>query len=131
MTRYISGELEPVISARKEPKAATIPPFSFTGELEIGISGYWYPTANMELQKASISASSPGTETASLNILKQELGVADPLVIGTFTLAANQVKQVISLNSTFVTPYDKIFIASWADSGHNGTVIQIVGTLMI
>lgn len=131
MTRYVHGELEtPVVSSRRNPRPAVIPPFSFVGELEIGLSGFWYPTSYMELATASISASGPGTQALSITVLKEEPATGRPIVIGTFSLAATETKQVVSLNNTLVSPYDKIYLASWTDSAHTGVVVQIVGTMM-
>lgn len=131
MTRYITGELEkPVVSSRKDPRPAVIPPFTFVGELEIGISGFWYPTSVMELATASISCSGPGVEAVSITVLKEEPGTGKPIIIGTFTLGATETKQVISLNNTLVSPYDKVYLASWTDSGHTGVVVQIVGSML-
>ena len=131
MIRYVSGELTtPIVSSRKDPRPANIPPFSFIGELEIGLTGFWYPTSYMELATASVSASGPGTSALSITVLKEEPGTGRPIVIGTFSMGATETKQVISLNDALVSPYDKVYLASWADSGHLGVVVQIVGSMM-
>lgn len=131
MTRYIATEVEnPIQSNKRDPRAAVIPPFSFVGELEIGVSGYWYPTSTMELQKASISASGAGTATAVISILKQEPLVPDPWELARISLAATQTKRIFWMKDVVVTPYDKIFITSWVDSGHTGFVVQLTGVLM-
>jgi hypothetical protein len=46
------------------------------------------------------------------------------------TLAATDTKVIRTLDRSTVTPYDKLYIASWADSGHTGVVVQLVGELM-
>lgn len=131
MTRYVTGQLEtPVVSSRKAPRPAVIPPFTFVGELEIGISAFWYPTSVMEFTDASISASGAGSEALSITVLKEEPATGKPIIIGTFNMGAAETKQVISLNGTLVTPYDKIYMASWVDSGHTGVTIQIVGYMI-
>jgi hypothetical protein len=108
-----------------------IPPFSFVGELEIGNSGFWYPTSTMELTRCSLTASGAGTSTATLTVNKQEPGIPDPLVLTTMTLGADGLdKKVYTLNETLVTPYDKIYITSYADSGHTGVVVQLIGVMM-
>lgn len=131
MTRYISNELsEPITSGRKDPRHAVIPPFSFVGELEIGISGIWYPTHTMELIRASLSCSGYGTQAAVISILKQEPGIPEPLELGELNLSADETKRIIALNDAMITPYDKIYLASWTDSGHTGVVVQMTGVLM-
>lgn len=125
----------PVEMSERKRRAAVIPPFAFVGELEISLSGFWYPTSTMELLKASVSASGPGQATAVFSLLKEEPGNPNPIpIIREMTLGATTTKKVYNIASTdttyIVTPYDKIFVASWAESLHNGIVIQMVGSLM-
>ncbi len=132
MTKYIATEIDiPIQSNKRDPRAAIIPPFSFVGELEIGTSGYWYPTSTMYLNRVSLSASGAGTSTATLSLLVNEPGNDTPIpIIESMTLGATDTKKVYWLQDVLVTPRDKIYVASWAESAHTGVVIQIVGVLM-
>ena len=128
--RVIKTEVAtPVVSSQRRATPAYVPPFSFVGELEIGNSGFWYPTSRMELITASLSASDPGTGTAIITINVEEPGTSTPVVIATLTLAPTETKTIKEIDNATVTPYDKVYVTSWAESGHAGVVIQMVGNI--
>lgn len=128
MTRYIANEIkDPITSNIRSLKPAVIPPFSFVGELEIGTSGFWYPPSTMYLQRATIVSNGDGLTTGVLNILKEEPLTNRPLVLNEFALGATERKKLQIFDDILITPYDKIYIASWVDSAHTGVVIQMTG----
>lgn len=129
--RFISQEVSiPVQSRRRKPRPAVIPPISFVGELEVGISGFWNPTSPMSLLQASVASSGAGTSTADLVLLKEEPGVPDPLQLCRFSLPVDGSKQIVNLGGILVDPYDKLFVACFSESLHTGVVIQIVGEML-
>lgn len=129
--KYLKTEIKQTLqSNRRNPRPAVIPPFSFVGELEVGISGFWYPTSRMELTAASFSASTPGIATASLSILIEEPATDSPLSVADFYLQASETKVIKTIDNVVVTPYDKVYVASWVESSHQGVVVQLVGNLM-
>lgn len=119
---------DPVVSSARDRRHAVIPPFSFEGPLAVGISGIWYPTATYQFTQASISSTTLGTP-ATIYILKEE-PLNDPIVLGQIYLGANSRKNVINLDEPVVGPYDKVYMASFADSTHENVVIQLVGFMM-
>jgi L-lysine 2,3-aminomutase len=130
MTRYIEHSTQIVASseARSLKKRAIIPPFSFTGDLEVGVSGYWCPTSTMAITAATVTASGPGNLTTSLLVAKREPSSEDPIALITFNLGATKVKSYQSFKDPIMLyPTDKVFIASFNDSGHTGIVLQMVG----
>ncbi len=128
-SRFITSETEVSVGAvnRIEP-AYICPPFSFAGELEIGVSGYWYPTTTVRITKALVSASGPGTVPASIYILKKEPQIVEPLVLAGRGLGSTATKTTITIPETILTPYDALFIASFVESRHTGITIQILGS---
>jgi hypothetical protein len=126
----VNVEAEVVQSVQRNPRAAVIPPFSFVGELEIGISGFWYPTSTFSLTKASLTASGAGVDTAVVYLLKEEPYTGRPVPIIGFEMPATTTKMVKELDDVVVTPYDKVFVASYSDSAHTGVVVQMVGNMM-
>lgn len=135
-TRYMATELEtPVRSSLRRRKPAIIPPFTFVGELEVGLSGIWYPTSTTILTDLSVIASSAGTEPASFTLVKKEPTLfpdnVPPTPILNFTLGLDGKKSIYGLGNTVVTPNDKVYLASWVNSGHLSVVVQMVGVIMI
>ena len=129
--RYIRTEVaQPVNSTMRQRKPAIIPPFSFVGELEAGFSGIWYPTDSIELLQASVTSTGNGELNAELTVFREEPLTNNPLPIVSFELGPDSKKLVTSFDGAFVTPYDKIFVASYTDSLHTGVVIQMTGELM-
>jgi hypothetical protein len=130
MTRYIehSTVIPANSQARSLKKRAIIPPFTFTGELEIGVSGFWCPTSTMAITAATVTASGPGTATTSLLVAKREPFADTPIALITFNLGATGVKSYKSFNDPIMLyPTDRVFVASFVDSGHTGIVLQMVG----
>ena len=128
MTRYITNEVQdPIVSNRRDLKPMVVPPFSFVGELEVGISGFWYPPSTFYLQRATVVSNGDGTDIGILNILKEEPLTGRPLVINQFNIAPTEKKKLQIFDDILFTPYDKVYIASWVDSGHTGVVIQMTG----
>ena len=133
--RYITTEISKTMTSnRRNPRSAVIPPFSFVGALEIGLSGFWYPTSTMQLTAISLSASGPGASTATLSLLMEEPATDRPVDLtsatGGMTLTSTDTKIIRNLDRPTVTPYDKLYVVSWAASGHTGVVVQLVGELM-
>lgn len=131
-TAFIKTEIKtPVISSQRRPTAAPIPPFSFVGELEVGNSGFWYPTSRMELFTASLTASGYGNATAVITINVEEPGTSTPVIITTLTLEPTETKTIAEIDNATVTPYDKVYVTSWVESGHTGVVVQMVGNIAV
>lgn len=131
--RYITTEISTTMtSSRRNPRSAVIPPFSFVGDFEVGVSGLWFPTSTMQITGLSFSASGPGSATASITVLMEEPATQSPIPIypRPITLQATDTKVVRTIDRVTVTPYDKLYVASWVDSGHTGVVIQLIGELM-
>jgi len=130
-TRYISNELkDSVESFLRTPRDAVIPPISFVGALGIGISGFWYPTYTYQIHRASVSASGPGESSAAIYILKNEAYVPRPIVIKQINLGADQTKATADLGDFLITPYDRVYVASFTESLHTGLVVQMVGSML-
>lgn len=134
--RYLSTQVNtPVQSSLRNRKPAIIPPFSFVGLLEAGVSGIWYPTSTTILTNISAVAIGAGITPASFTVYKKEPTLfpesVDPTVVAEIILGANGRKVIAEIPHVVVSPHDKVFVSSWNNSEHLNVVIQMVGVIMI
>jgi hypothetical protein len=131
MTRYIHTEIQdPAISSLRKPKRAIIPPFSFPGEMEVVTTGFWSPTATINLLSANITASTGGIANLDIIMFKKVPFVSDPVVVFGFTLGASQTSKWQKLNNKILYPTDRLFAVGFSDSEHQNVVIQMVGDVV-
>lgn len=131
-----TGDANPVSSVRRVRPAAVIPPYTFVGSITTGVSPWWSPHSNYELTQGYVQARTAGTAQAGFAIMKVAGGsnffntdVANHVVVGSVILQPTVLKTTFSM-SDLVGPYDSIYIASFAASGHQDIVIQVLGELL-
>lgn len=127
------GDTNPVSSLKRVAEAAVIPPYTFSGRLRTGTSPWWSPHSNYDLTQGYVQARTAGTSQAGFAIMKVAGGsnyfntdVANHVVVGAIVMGPSTLKKRFDLRE-IVGPYDSIYIASFAASGHEDVVIQILG----
>ena len=131
------GDTSPVSSIRRVRDSAVIPPYTFSGSLTVGSSPWWSPQSRYELTQAYVSARVAGNQRAGFAVMRVEGGLnhwtvdaRNHTVLGSIIIEGSHVKRVFSLAGGIVTPYDSVYILSFAASGHQDVVIQILGELV-
>lgn len=129
MKIYRNNILEPVNSVQRKPESIIIPPFYFKGRLKTGKSGYWPCNYRMAIDAASVTMTEPGTTMASFAILKDNIFEKN-VSVGICLVDADKTEGVFSLSDRLsgaleFSPYDRLYVASFADSRHLNATIQI------
>ena len=129
MKVFSTEDTIPTSSKARIAEAAAIPPYTFTGLLDVGLSPVWSPHTSYDLTVGYIQARTVGTTTAGIAVLKLEGAntAFPPVVLGSVILQASQTKQIFSLEGGIITPYDSVYLASFGASGHEDVVVQVLG----
>lgn len=128
MKIYQAINLQPVNAVKRQPASIIIPPFEFLGRLKVSVSNKWYPNTNCKITSAFVTATGPGSTSAELVILKNNI-FEQNIVIATTDLGMDDIKSLFTFTNPLagVTfgPYDWITVASFSASGHSGIVVQM------
>lgn len=129
MKIYYSQDTSPVNSIARRRTPAVVPPFSFVGQLETGVSPQWVPPYNFYITGGYVTAASNGLSTAGFALLKVEPAFVDTpaVTLASFTLSPTDSKVAFDISEALITPYDALYVASFADSGHEGVCVQFIG----
>ena len=127
MKHFVTTNIMPVNSEARRAVANSIPIFFFSGAVEVGTSGVWSPPHNIRLVNGWCQSKTVGSSLAGFVILKTDS-------FGTQTILSQIHLQPHLTRATFsfgefhsVSPYEQLFIASFAASGHEDVGIQIYG----
>ena len=133
-TKYFeTTDDEAVNSVARQAPANSLPVFSLGSVLQEGFTPPWTPPHNIILTDGYVIAGIAGTTTAGFTLMKKtqpDIGQDDEVLVS-FTMSAAGLKTVITLDNSIipktVTPYDRLYIASFAASGHENVTIQFFG----
>lgn len=133
MKVFSTEDTTPVNSIARSAEAAVVPPFTFVGPISIGKSPIWSPHSSYFLTVGYAQARTYGTKQAGFAVMKMEGGAGgfnedaqNHVILGSVIMAPDAYKKTFVLGGP-VTPYDAIYILSFAASGHTDVVIQILG----
>lgn len=125
MKHIITKDGDPVNSKARTAIANSLPVFSFSGPLETGASGYWSPPHNIRLVNGWVQAATTGTELAGFAFMAESS--LDQILLGTVQMAASSTRATFTFNNASISPYQRLFIASFSNSNHENVSIQIYG----
>lgn len=122
MKIYTADQQTAVNSALREPELIEVPVFFFKGNMESGLSGKWYPPVDITIIGGYVTAVEPGSETAGLALLKNNIFEKNR-VVATSLLPLNDLKTLFVLENPLsgnldISPYDYLTVASFSASGH-------------
>ena len=124
---YNSDDINPV-NSKSRVTNVTVPPFSYSGTIQTGISGFYSPPQKIRLTMGYITSSTTGTGTCTFAVIKRS-DYQDDELLGTIQLGSGKTKEIFyfdnSITSKVITPYQKIFVASFVASGHENVVLQM------
>lgn len=133
MKVFQTEDTTPVNSVARTAEAAVIPPYTFSGSLRTGTSPLWSPHSSYFLTVGYVQAATQGTSSCGFAVMKMEGGagafnddVQNHVLLGSVVMPAGSFKKTFTLGG-MLTPYDSIYLASFAASGHTDVVIQILG----
>ena len=125
MKHIITKDGDPVNSKARKAIANSLPVFSFSGPLEIGASGYWSPPHNIRLVNGWVQSKTIGTELAGLVIIAESS--LDQIILAEVQMAASAMRTTFTFANAVISPYNRLFIASFSASGHEDVSIQMYG----
>ena len=125
MKHYVAQDERTFNSEQRKVIANTLPVFSFQGPIETGLSGYWSPPHDIRIVNGWMQARTTGFGTAALVILRAA-GFVENDVLAVVNLSANAIRATFTMSAK-ITPYDKLYIASFAESGHEDISVQMYG----
>ena len=126
---YSSDDINPVTS-RARVTNVTVPPFSYSGSIDTGISGFYSPPQKIRLTMGYMSASTTGNASAALAFIKKS-DYQDDELLGVIYLPATEVKAIWyadnAITSKIISPYETLFVASFTASRHENVTLQLYG----
>lgn len=127
MKHFVTTDIRPVNSEQRKAIANSIPIFFFSGAIDVGTSGVWSPPHEIRLVNGWCQAKTTGTTRAGFVIMKTD-SFGTQTIMAQIHLPSHLTRETFDFGEfQSVSPYEQLFIASFAASGHEDVGIQIYG----
>jgi len=129
-TKFYTTYNEESVSSTQRITNVTVPPFSYSGPIEVSISGFYSPPQKIRLTKGYVTASTIGDDTCTFGVIKRAEYQDDEL-LALIRMPANKTKVIFNIDNSMaskvIAPYERIFVVSFLATGHENVVLQMYG----
>jgi hypothetical protein len=127
-TKFYTTYNEDSVNSTQRITNVTVPPFSYSGSVQLGVSGFYSPPQKIRLTKGYLTSSTIGSGVCTFAVIKRTEYQDDEL-LALITMPPEKTKVIFdidnSMASKVIAPYEKIFVASFVASGHENVVLQM------